>query len=123
MALRAVNEAAAEPGPILLTTQAPTTQRPLTLDQAVKEVIGEFLRAGPKQFIFNFSKTKEIGEGRRYESWEVSNLYAKEEYAKGLKCINCKAETVVFFIKQTRRADENATTYFICRSCGETWKR
>jgi DNA-directed RNA polymerase subunit M/transcription elongation factor TFIIS len=89
----------------------------------IQQVISEYKTTGPSKFIFSKSQALSIREGRRYEQWEVDSLGRKEEYVKGLRCIYCKSETVIYFIDQTRRADENATTTFECRSCNQSWKK
>ena len=89
----------------------------------ITQVVNDFLQVGSRNFVFDKSQAPSMNEGKRYEDWEISNLERKEEYVKGLFCVNCKAETVVYFIAQTRRADEQPTTSFICRSCGESWRK
>lgn len=95
----------------------------LNTNAIITQVISEYKAAGPSKFMFDKSQAPSIKEGRRYERWEIESLNRKEEYVKGLRCIYCGAETVIYFIDQTRRADENATTTFECRACDQSWKR
>lgn len=93
----------------------------MSLIELVKTVAAEYREVGPSRFIFEKSKANSIAEGRRYEQWEIDSFNRKQEYTKGLRCVYCRSETVVYFIDQTRRADENARTTFECRTCGNSW--
>lgn len=45
----------------------------------------------------------------------------KEE--NGIKCKSCGKNTVTFFEKQTRGADEGASVYYSCSNCLTHWKQ
>ena len=67
-------------------------------------------------------------EGRRRHGW-LQDVYPKDIKAEMLsqpsliQCRHCRKNTVDYFQKQTRGADEPMTCFCHCLSCGKRWKQ
>jgi len=72
-------------------------------------------------FIFendNLSREQEVERRRNYFKQEkVVN------FGGAIKCSKCKGNNIDVYEKQTRSADEPATSYFRCNDCNNNWKQ
>ena len=64
----------------------------------------------------NPNKYEKILKKKELEEFKKSNQATSSNY----KCPKCKEKKVTVTQKQTRAADEPATTFIECKSCGHT---
>ena len=62
--------------------------------------------------------------GKQHTEWVIETMPKEIKPQEGTvyKCRECNKNSVTFYLKQTRSADEPMTRFNTCTACGEEWR-